>query len=289
MSDLFSAGAGDTGAVGWGAPAPAAASTGGGLLAKLAPGIGLAGTVLGLGTSLAGLFGAAAAQRRAEQERQQYLSQMASEMAQSAGAQAGYNRMSLMGAAGMGGDAINAMGKRLGSSLSNAGVYNSTGIGGALVNAQRDQNASLADMGARMAADANQQRYNALSHLSELGAQYSNEDLGYNRNQLGQAAQGFGNFLSAFGRPKMPAQPGATDAAASGAPPAVVWPGSYPSASFTDGSRGLMSGAGGPSFDGSRGLMSGVGGVAQEGLQRQGFGYIRSQFPPSLFGMDGRG
>lgn len=160
--------------------------------------IGL-GAIQGL-TSLGGLLGASAERQRAEQARQQAIAQMSQQLDTQYQQMIQRNNTSLAAAAGTGGDAIASLGRRLGSSLAGAGVYNSSATAGALQQAQAAQDASLSNLAA-------QNTYNQQALLGENQRYLTGLKLGLANSQYDQsladqsaARGGLSSFLGTLGQ-----------------------------------------------------------------------------------------
>jgi len=159
--------------------------------------------ILGGGQLLAGLFGALgsrSAMRRAMLAREMALADIQRELDAEYSALRERNMRSLYAAAGQSADAIGALGRRLGSALAGAGVYNSSSVAGALANAQDSAGAQLASMAAENAYNersllgANRRYLAGLRH-STMSGDYENarsdyqSSLGGLASFLGQLAQ----------------------------------------------------------------------------------------------------
>jgi hypothetical protein len=164
-------------------------------LAGIIGGIGGAANLIGGLGSVFGLLGAKQAAAAAQERMRQQLAQMGSQAQQDYQRQYDFNNRSLMGMAGQGGDAIAALGRRLGDSLAGAGVYNSSATAGALTAAQNNEDAQLAALGQNLQNSAAQRLQDEMQHIG--GMQYGMNDQLYNNalNQYGQAAGGLSSFL----------------------------------------------------------------------------------------------
>lgn len=158
--------------------------------------IGL-GVISGL-SSLGGLLGGEAAKRRAEQARQRALLDYATSIDQAYQNQMQANQHSLYAAAGLGGDAIHAMGARFGDSLAASGVYNSSAVAGALANAQHSQDQSLAGLAFQNTNAAKQAYSEGQRTLSQLRLGQANQQYGEASSQLAGSQQGLSSFLGSL-------------------------------------------------------------------------------------------
>lgn len=154
--------------------------------------------ILGFGSSVAGLLGASAAKRRAERERAAYLAQLQRQAEASYQAEMANASSALYGMAGRGGDAIAALGSRLGDSLAMSGVYNASAVGGALAGAQRDTNAAISDLASRLTADARARRDANMQRVTGMRFGAASDDLDMARGDLSNAQGGLYSFLGSL-------------------------------------------------------------------------------------------
>ncbi len=160
--------------------------------------IGL-GAVSGL-SQLSGILGASAAQKRAEQARQQALAQMAQSIDSRYQNQLAMNQHGLLGAAGMAGTALQNYGSNLGAAGANAGIYNSTANAGLLAAGMRNTQNALAgsayqnNMSAQQAYDSGQQ------YLANARMGLANQQYGEASGQLAGARSGMNSFLGSLGQ-----------------------------------------------------------------------------------------
>lgn len=110
------------------------------------------------------------------------------------------NATSLSAAAGTGGDAVASLGRRLGSSLAGAGVYNSSATAGALAQAQAAQQAQLAGLAA-----TNQYNQQSLlgqnqRYLTGLKLNLANQQYGEASSTLDASRGGLSQFLGTLGQ-----------------------------------------------------------------------------------------
>lgn len=149
-----------------------------------------AGAGLSLVGALKGLFG-----NRGPDPRQIALQQLAGQLGLQESDLINADRTNLMTQAGYGGDAVQALARRLGSDLAQGGVYNSSAVGGALDKAQQDVNSQIAQMatqnrlGEQSLIDQNQQ------YLTNARLGIAQNDVGYGRDQYQNALGGMASFL----------------------------------------------------------------------------------------------
>lgn len=159
--------------------------------------------------SLLGGLGASAARRRAEEARARALQDYL--ISGDAGLQAlrAANAQGLWQATGQGGDALRALGGRLGSSLAAAGVYNSSATAGALQRAQEAQSASLADLAARNYAQEAQMQAATRQQAMAQQMGWSGQDIAFARDQeaaaKGALLQGMIGLAQTFAPVQKPA------------------------------------------------------------------------------------
>lgn len=143
---------------------------------------------------IAGLMGASSAKKQAQARQQQALVDLSKQLDDEYRQTVENNSRGLYSATGVGGDAIAALGRRLGDSMAGAGVYNSSATAGALTQAQGDQNTALANL-------ASTNRYNEQSLLGQNQRYLTNAKLGVAGDQIGQANGDLGgarNSLQSF-------------------------------------------------------------------------------------------
>lgn len=151
-------------------------------------------------SALGGLLSSSAGKRRAEEARQQAINDLASQLDRDYQDRVANNQRSLLALTGTGGDAVQGLGQRLGSSLAGAGVYNSSATAGALAQSQRDIGANLA----RLAQEQSQQQ---LSHYNQNRQQVTNMRLNLANDNYAQSLQqqadarsGLAGFLGTLGQ-----------------------------------------------------------------------------------------
>lgn len=162
-----------------------------GFLDSVIPGIGAV-------SSLVGLLGASAAQRRAEEERQRILNQMASQNDAMYENTLGHNFHTLEQTAGLGGDALIAQGRHLGDALAGAGVYNSSATAGALANQANSLNANLLGLSENLQNDAWRQRAAGQQQINDLRYGGAMGDLNYQRQNYQSALSGTEGYLGSL-------------------------------------------------------------------------------------------
>lgn len=160
--------------------------------------IGL-GAVQGL-SGLAGLLGGDAARRRAEAARQAAINELSGELDTDYGNLVQNDRSGLLAATGLGGDAIQSLGRNLGSSLAGAGVYNSSATAGALQQATAATQSNLAGL-----AGQNYQNEQGLlnanrRYLTGAKLNLANQQYGEAQGQLSGARNGLSSFLGSLGQ-----------------------------------------------------------------------------------------
>ena len=163
------------------------------LLTSIAQGVG------GL-SSLFGLLGSSAAQRRAEQAREAALAQLSSLNDAQYQNSLGQASRDTLSAAGMGGDALHALGARLGDSLSGAGVYDSSATAGALVNAQQREQSQLAALAQSLADSAADRHLQGSLTIGRLGLGEADAQSARAGQQADTAQDGFAGYLTALAR-----------------------------------------------------------------------------------------
>jgi hypothetical protein len=147
---------------------------------------------------LQGALGAAAARRRAEDRRRKLMLEYKQLLDEGIKRQEASLSRGLMGAAGAGGDAVAAMGRRLGGSLAGAGVYNSSALAGALAQAQDAQAQRIAQMAmaGRESIEDARARGLASMYQQDLGA--AQADIANARQAEANTMQGIIGALSGF-------------------------------------------------------------------------------------------
>ena len=173
--------------------------------------VGLAG--LNVVSGLLGASSAAKARRAAEAARRQALSDFMVESDRRLTELRTQNARALWSATGKGGDALQALGARLGSAMAASGVYNSSATAGALTRAQDNLSASLIDLATRNAnAEA---EHEARARQYALGQQldWGTQSLMQAMQSQSEARTGIGNSLltlgAALGKPNKPSTPAA--------------------------------------------------------------------------------
>lgn len=159
-------------------------------------GLGLGLDLLGFGTSLAGFFGANAAKKKAEQQRQQAIADLARSYDSEFQGTRDQNRTDLLATSGSLGDVLRNNGANLGAANANAGVYNSSAVAGS--------NTNLAATNAALLAKQSQQAFNTQQRIKDQGNQaasqykigFANQDYGTAQQNAGQALGAVGNSLS---------------------------------------------------------------------------------------------
>lgn len=198
-----------------------------GMFGNWSPFLGALGPILGGVSALTGLFGAQRQAKEAEEARQAVIAKYQTGVNDTYDASRSADHASLMEQAGIGSDALAALGRGLGAHLAGAGLYNSTGVTGALAAGQRQQDASLSDLAARMQNSALQQRNAGLEAVANMNLGVANNDTSYARNNLSGAETGMNNtlagltnYLGTLGKPPVAAVPqtGAQYWASTGAP-----------------------------------------------------------------------
>ena len=157
------------------------------------------GAVSGI-SSLFGMLGDAAAKRRAEMARQQAITDMGAQLDTQSQNMMQNNARNLSSATGQGGDAVASLGRRLAASMAGAGVYNSSATAGAMAQAQANEGAQLAGLGA-------QNQYNEQSllghnrqYLTGLKMNLANQRYDEASQNYQQSAGGLQSFLGTLGQ-----------------------------------------------------------------------------------------
>ena len=163
--------------------------------------IPLAGIGFGLSaiSSIGGMLGASAAQKRAEEAKQKALLDLKTALSENESHVLGNNQRAFDTLAGQLRTRLEDQGGNLGQSLANAGVYNSSVVGGALAR-QSGQNAqALGDYGAKL--DTNLQDLHNQNLQKLAGMQYGDAQNSYNiaHQKFDQAAGGFKSLIGAIG------------------------------------------------------------------------------------------
>lgn len=149
-----------------------------------------------LGGLVSGLFNSGEQRARAEREKQlaalerggmsDYLSGTA------------YDTRQLYAGAGAGADAITALTGRLGDSLAAGGVYNSSTVAGAGLNAGREEAASLAYVASQLARQRQENLQTSQRQVTGLRLDQANQDVQRSQQQREGAISGFMSFLGAL-------------------------------------------------------------------------------------------
>jgi hypothetical protein len=137
-------------------------------------------SLIGGGLSLFGAISAGQERAKAEAERQQAINQFAQANDQQYGNLVHNDNLNMYAAAGNGADAINSLGRTLGSDTAAAGVYNSSATSSALANASRGQDTAIANLAA-------QNRYNEGNLYNSNQSQIANMRLGLANSQYSGA------------------------------------------------------------------------------------------------------
>lgn len=149
-----------------------------------------------LGGLVSGLFGSGEAKARAERERQ-LASLERSGMSDYLSGTA-YDTRQLYAGAGAGADAISALTGRLGDSLAAGGVYNSSTVAGAGLNAGREEAASLAYLAAQMSRNRQETLQANNRQVTGLRLDQANQDVARSQQERAGAINGFMSFLGAL-------------------------------------------------------------------------------------------
>ena len=110
----------------------------------------------------------------------------------------GYDTRQLYAGAGAGADAITAFTGRLGDSLAAGGVYNSSTVAGAGLNAGREEAASLAYLSSQMARQRQENLQTSQRQVTGLRLDQANQDVQRSQQQREGAISGFMSFLGAL-------------------------------------------------------------------------------------------
>lgn len=146
-------------------------------------------SAVGLLPGLISLFG------KKSDPRMDYLNQLGQQYATQENDLRGNNQRTLYKATGQGGDAIAALGRRLGSSLAGAGVYNSTATAGALTQAQQQEQAQLAAMAEQQKQQELQANQQNQQYLTGQRLNIAQGDTNYNRQQRAGSVGGLASFI----------------------------------------------------------------------------------------------
>jgi hypothetical protein len=154
--------------------------------------------LFGGATSLYGILSANAAQQKAEQQRQQALTQMAQTNDQTYQNALNQSDKTIQQAAGIGGDGILNLSRNLGSNLAAGGVYNSSAVAGATASAQRGTDTALANEASQLQLGALGQKTAGQQHINDLQFGAANSNVNYAQNNLQTARGGMGSFLGSL-------------------------------------------------------------------------------------------
>ena len=159
-----------------------------------------------------GIFGALSsrkAKKRAEEARRAALERMMVEMARTEEDARRNASAGLMGLAGKLGDSLKAQGGALGSSMAQAGVYNSSAVAGALSNQANENSSILRDVALKSSSQLQQLRAQAMSTVYGNEIDFANQQIA--DAQAGMAAygqmigQGLGGLDAILGKRSAPA------------------------------------------------------------------------------------
>lgn len=152
--------------------------------------------LLGGAESLYGVLAGGDAKRRAEAQRQALIDAYARELDQQYQNTVGGDAHQLASQAGYLGDGVAALGRRMGSSLAGAGVYNSSATAGALQGAEANAASTLANAGTQL-------RSHELDMLGANKRQMLGMQMGLANDNVGQArdqySAGTGGMMSFLG------------------------------------------------------------------------------------------
>ena len=177
------------------------------LLESLLPGI-----VSGV-SALGGLLGANRDKQAALAAQQAALNTLATTNDQQYQNVLSNNQRTLYGMAGQGADAIRSLGANLGSEMAGAGVSNSSATAGALVQAQRNQDTSLASLASQNYFSANQLHDDQARALAQMQLGQANTNYGNAQNDLSGARQGLGAFIGSIAQQQLQALAARSDSA----------------------------------------------------------------------------
>jgi hypothetical protein len=158
------------------------------------------GTVIPGLSSVVGLVEGLGAQDRAKRARARAINDMAQQLDRDYQDLRTHNLQSLRAATGQAGDAIAQLGRNLGSSLAEAGVYNSSATAGALAHAQRSADTALAHQGTQNYLGEQDLLNQNKRYLTGLQYNLGNQQVGEAQNQLGGIAGGLSSFLGSLGQ-----------------------------------------------------------------------------------------
>jgi hypothetical protein len=152
----------------------------------------MAASLLG---GLGGLF-----KRRGPDPREQYLDRMGAQLADQQNRLIGSDQRNVYNLAGIGGDAIGALGRRLGSSMAGAGVTNSSATAGALTQAQRDMAAQIASLGQQNLQNELQQQGQNQQWLTGARLGVAQNNVNYDRQNRQNSLGGMAQLLQMLGQ-----------------------------------------------------------------------------------------
>lgn len=150
--------------------------------------------IASIGGIVSGLFGESDAKRQQEEA----IRQLQQDNANTYQNLQANNQKTLLQATGTGGDALSALGSRLGSSYANAGLYNSSAVAGGLNQAAASQNASLADLAARQNFQSQNLLDTQRNQVANLQLGQGTQNLGMARADLGGSVQGLQSYLQSM-------------------------------------------------------------------------------------------
>jgi hypothetical protein len=110
------------------------------------------------------------------------------------------NRRGLMETAGAGGDAVEALGRRMGDTLSQAGVYNASTTAGTLAQAERDRGGLLTELAARNYATERDLLHGNQRYLTGMKLGVASDDIGRTSSELDTTRGGLASFLGSLGQ-----------------------------------------------------------------------------------------
>lgn len=162
--------------------------------------LNIAGPLIGGVQSILGLFGASAAERRAQEAAQQAILQYKQSASAAYNDTASAGQGNLYALSGQLSKQLERQGGALGQALANAGVYNSSAAAGAIANQGEANAGALATTQTNLGNSLNQLKNQTGMEAAQMQFGLNQNNLNYARQQVAGSQAGISSFLANIGQ-----------------------------------------------------------------------------------------